>query len=654
MNLRWRVALVGGAILATSLGVGCTALVGQFTVGGSSDGGATDATTDENAGDAGGDSVVMDTGSTGETGPTDGGSHGDGGSCTPGASCSAGPCATGAVTCEAGTPVCTKQSTATNGTQCDAGAVCDNGTCVACAAGKDCSEAGSCYSASVACGSGMAVCMQTGPAPNGQSCGTNLYCDNGSCNACTNGAPCAPSAKPCDNGSVACVDGGLTCNDLGTPASAGSSCGSGHVCDGNGNCVACTAGNQCNPSGNVCQTGTTQCSTGTPTCGNLTNVMAGTSCGSNKVCDGSGNCVAVCSAATCAGGCCNPSTQQCVLYASQSSASCGRAGAQCHSCAVGSSSPACSTTNGTCAGTIIGQIGTYSDVVDLDSDGTYVYFADSSNMEVGQVSAYSLGTPVILSGSVPALVNLVYDSVSSVVVFDSQPNSTQTALWKATPNSAGSAATFATVTGTPTDDGLAISSLGTIDALTISGSTTYVPNNCTIAGACTPLTAISSSIMSGVTWVPNQTEPFWADYTNNKLTTWVPSCSCYTTFASATSPGSPTNDGTYVYWLQGTGTLQIQRQLATGGTVQSLGTYADNNQVNNLATDGKYLYWAATLGGVNGIYYMPVAGGTAQLLTTASGSLLPVKVHKETTTGQMVVYYGDNGTAALMKVVAPL
>lgn len=371
------------------------------------------------------------------------------------------------------------------------------------------------------------------------------------------------------------------------------------------------------------------------------------------MCDGSGNCVAICTAANCAGGCCNPTTQACTLYASQTSTNCGHAGGQCHSCAVGSSTPACSTTNGTCAGTIIGQIGSYSDVIDLDSDGTYVYFADASNSEVGQVSAYGLGTPVILSGSIAALLNLVYDPISSVVVFDSQPSSTQTALWKATPNVASSATQFATVTGIPTDNGLAISSLGSIDALTLSGSTTYIPNNCSITGSCTALTGISSNIVSGVTWPANQTEPYWADYTNGKIVTWLPSCSCYSPFATATSPGSPTNDGTYIYWLQGTGTLQIERQAIAGGSVQALGVYGTSNQVNNLATDGKYLYWVATLGGVNGIYYMPVAGGTAELLTPASGQLLPVKVHKETTTGQMVVYYGDNGTAALMKVIAP-
>lgn len=707
MNLRRRVALVWGTILTAAVGAGCTAIVGTFNVGGSADGGTSDATTDESAGDGGGESSTTDTGPTGDTGPMDGGSHDGGNTCTPGASCALGPCAIGAITCDAGASSCTQTSTVTNGTKCDAGAVCDNGACVGCAAGKDCSEAGSCYVSSIACGSGMAVCTQTGPAPNGQSCGTNLYCDNGSCNACTNGNPCAPTAKPCDNGSVACVDGGLTCNDLGTPAGPGTSCGSGQVCDGNGNCVACTSGNQCNPAGNACQTGftscatgmstctnltnvgggmpcgpnevcdgngnciactagsqcnpsgntcetgTTQCSSGTPTCTNLTPVMAGTSCGSNKECDGNGNCVTVCSAATCPSGCCNPVTQACVLYANQTSGTCGHGGAQCHSCAVGSSTPACSTTNGTCAGTIIGQIGTYSDVVDLDSDGTYVYFVDASNEQVAQVSAYGLGTPVLLSAAISGLVNVAYDPVSSVVVFDAQASATTTGLWKATPNSANSATKFATPTGTPADNGLAISSLGSIDVLGVTSSTTVVPSNCTITGSCTSLGTISTSIIGGVTWAANQADPYFADYTNNKLTTWVNSCSCYTTFASPTAPSSPTNDGTYVYWFQGSGTLQLQRQAISGGSVQSLGIYGTSNQVNNLATDGKYVYWAATNGGVNGIYYMPVAGGTAQLLTTATGQLLPVKVHKENMTGQMVVYYGDNGTAALMKVIAP-
>jgi hypothetical protein len=545
MDLRRRVALGWGAILGTLLAGGCSALLGDFNKNSGESIDAGDATTDDGATDS---ALPPDTEPPGDTGTGDAGPEAEAGNCSGGA---------------------------------------------------DCSEAGSCQTATIVCSGGTPVCTDAGNAPNGQTCGTGLYCDNGVCAACTNGAPCEPPAKPCDNGSVVCADGGLTCNDLGTHAA------------------------------------------------------AGLKCGTNLVCDGTGNCVAACTPANCTGGCCDPATQLCTLYAKQTGTSCGHAGAQCHSCAVGTSTPACTTSNGTCAGTLIGQIAGYSDVIDLDTDGTYVYFIDAANEEVGQVSAYSLGTPVVLSGMIGGIVSVVYDSTSSVVVFNQQASASTTALYKATPNVANSAVKFATVNGYPGSNAIAISSLGEVDALTALNGTTAAANNCSITGLCAALNpTLSSSFINGVTWAANQTEPYWADQANGKVLTYSPSCSCYTTFATATSPAAPINDGTYVYWLQVTGTLQIQRAAIAGGAVQSLGIYGDDNQVQNLTTDGKYLYWSGKLGGVAGIFYMPVAGGTAQLLTTVPEGM-PVRAHKENTTGQMVVYYGDTTNATVDKVIAP-
>ncbi|MGH7297950.1 MAG: TolB family protein, partial [Polyangiaceae bacterium] len=313
-----------------------------------------------------------------------------------------------------------------------------------------------------------------------------------------------------------------------------------------------------------------------------------------------------------------------------------------------------STTNGTCAGTLIGQIAGYSDVIDVDSDGTSVYFVDAANEQIGQVSAYSLGTPVLLSGSLPGVVSVVYDAASSLVVFDQQATSTTTALYKATPGVASSAVKFGTVNGSPGSNAIAVSSLGQVDALTALTSSTAQAYNCTITGTCNPVsTAFSSTFMNGVTWPGNQTEPYWADQTNGNIVTFVPSCSCYSNLATGlTAPASPTTDGTYVYWMQVSGTLQIHRVAIAGGSVQNLGTLGDNNQVQNLTTDGKYVYWSGLVGGVAGIYYLPVAGGAPQLLTTVPEGM-PVRVHKESTTGQTVVYYGDTANATVDKVIAP-
>ncbi|HEX8793692.1 MAG TPA: LamG-like jellyroll fold domain-containing protein [Polyangiaceae bacterium] len=311
-----RRARVAVAVALGSLAVAasaCTGILGSLAPGESADASAGDGSGDgtmsdtgpgadsepEAAAEAGADvrseasqqdTGTVDTGS-GETGPGD---ASDGSTCTPGGSCMpTAACHNGVIACSGGQPTCMPSTTVNNGTMCDAGAVCDNGTCIACSAGTDCSEAGSCEAFSIVCSSGTPTCTDMGPATNGKSCGANLYCDNGVCAPCTNGASCVPTGAPCDVGSVACTGGTATCNDTGTHAQDGTGCGTNMVCSG-GSCVPCTAGLSCTPA-NPCDKGTTSCSTGTSTCTDTgTPLMNGSSCGSNMVC---------------LNGACNPCTQ---------------------------------------------------------------------------------------------------------------------------------------------------------------------------------------------------------------------------------------------------------------------------------------------------------------------------------------------------------
>ena len=97
-----------------------------------------------------------------------------------------------------------------------------------------------------------------------------------------NGASCS-QASQCQSGT--CTNG--TC--IGTCST--SSCGTGKACDSVGNCVACTTGTACDPS-SLCQAQTEaiSCTTGTAQCFATGNKAAGTTCGSGGVCDASGTC----------------------------------------------------------------------------------------------------------------------------------------------------------------------------------------------------------------------------------------------------------------------------------------------------------------------------------------------------------------------------
>ena len=94
---------------------------------------------------------------------------------------------------------------------------------------------------------------------------------------CRPGAACF-TAGPCRRGQVVCTDNGATtCVDAGA-LPAGSTCGSGMVCNDTGACVACEEGAACE-TGNACETGRISCGTGSPVCVPSGNRPAGTVCG---------------------------------------------------------------------------------------------------------------------------------------------------------------------------------------------------------------------------------------------------------------------------------------------------------------------------------------------------------------------------------------
>ena len=213
------------------------------------------------------------------------------------------PCRRGLTTCGT-TPGCIDGTNAPAGTTCGTNQVCSTtGTCGACTAGASCTTnpGSACRRGVIECSSGAPVCVDDAVKPAGTSCGTNQVCTaTGSCVACTAGGSCTTNpGSACRQGVLSCATGAQACVD-GAPKAAGTNCGAGQVCDANGFCGACTAGNACtsNP-GAPCKSGVIDCSTGMTRCIDSTNVAAGTSCGPDQVCNSSGSCVACVASTPC-------------------------------------------------------------------------------------------------------------------------------------------------------------------------------------------------------------------------------------------------------------------------------------------------------------------------------------------------------------------
>jgi len=141
----------------------------------------------------------------------------------------------------------------------------------------------------------------TGAGGTGGPSGTGAGAPGGGGGTCSMTGDCGTACNP---GKYSCSTGAVTCAQ--TLADPGTTCGTGKVCDGKGACVACAAGGSC---GTTCKPGTFDCSTGAQTC-NQKNASPGTPCGSGQVCDGNGSCV-TCTMGGMCGSECNPGTFDC-------------------------------------------------------------------------------------------------------------------------------------------------------------------------------------------------------------------------------------------------------------------------------------------------------------------------------------------------------
>ncbi len=268
------------ALLAAALAFGCTACCGHTAVPLGADGGR--GSTD------GGVSCL------GKPDGTSCGLHlaclGGLCSCQPGGSCSVAgnPCQAGSFSCGGGTPSCGNVQNLPDGTSCGTGQVCRQGSCVACSAGSTC-LAGPCLVGTLSCGSGSSQCANPQPAQNGISCSADggFVCDNGSCIACAAGSSCNPPGNPCMVGALDCSSGVGVCAST-IPAPDGTSCGGALVCLG-GSCTTCVTGAACDPPTNACQVGSLTCGASPSCVGPYSNAPNNKACGNGQICQ-SGNC----------------------------------------------------------------------------------------------------------------------------------------------------------------------------------------------------------------------------------------------------------------------------------------------------------------------------------------------------------------------------
>jgi hypothetical protein len=293
----------------------------------------------------------------------------------------------------------------------------------------------------------------------------------------------------------------------------------------------------------------------------------------------------------------------------------------------------------------------YAQPTAIASDGTYVYYIDGVTNTVAEVPADGAGSPIVLTppGFTGTPVGIGV-AVAGLPVFSVNTGSGTTGVWKAVGGTAGSATQFNTITtGVPVARGYSVTN-GDIGVVVAQPAQMVMPYLCGTAGnGCANYVALAAPL-GGVTW-PVGSNPYFA--TGSSIFAWSSQTGLLGFMSGLSTPTgltTPTPPDNYLYWFTGQAPYTIQRHgypVGDAGAVQTVSSLGDNMSVANLSTDGKYVYWSGTVGGVLGVYGAPVTGGTPILLAKVAATMDPVVVTTDATSKLKVVYYGDYNIAAM-------
>jgi hypothetical protein len=186
-------------------------------------------------------------------------------------------------------------SAVADSTACGANLYCYGGTCTACLTGSACTPANPCHDGVQQCTAGSASCADTGASkPNGTGCGAGKVCTSGNCQTgCFVGGAFYASGAASPASSCQTCQPSASVTSF-TALSNGTSCGSGKVCNAGTCATGCFIGGAFYTSGQASPSDPCKACVPTTSTTTWTPVSAGTSCGTGKICNPTGSCVAGC------------------------------------------------------------------------------------------------------------------------------------------------------------------------------------------------------------------------------------------------------------------------------------------------------------------------------------------------------------------------
>ena len=309
------------------------------------------------------------------------------------------------------------------------------------------------------------------------------------------------------------------------------------------------------------------------------------------------NATASCSSGTCSLSSCNSGFSNCNGDASDGcevnlkGTDGNNCGACSHSCLTG----------GSCSGGICQPIpfvisGT-TNIVDLDTNGTIVVFADTGKQMIAEVDIPG-GTPQMLAGNgqVTSPDHVAIDPASTTVYWTDSGN-----YGVATAGQVGSGSIRGTACGGAPTNAVANPTTNQLDVLSSALGTLLVGTGCvsdttmgisgTLGASLSPRWVFGDLGASAVVFGGAQGPPS-ATIANQPAVNWV------------------ADDKTYGYWA--TSEPAIRRAPFNAPANVSVVLASPGAPVTSLATDGKYAYYGTS----SGIYYVPVAGAASGTLLT--------------------------------------